>query len=319
MNQFAPATRNVTLTNMFRLPVLTEEAEAKQIYDWLSSWGLGPGDTRWRFFNTLSDNDQVNISKGTFYVGKRPGDSSRTGYLCVYPPLKCVIYAEHEKRPKFHYPRIFLLHIRVDPYLWLSPGIIYAATLSATEKTIHVEDLLMYNGINYFTTKKFSERWLTLQNSLHEDLFLDEELQSGLQMKLRDIRPLNAIQPVGVWDIIPEEAGRRRYLWIGGNKRKNVVSNYSSVDVPSSSVPIVTAAASSSSSLASNTMMAMKGAFPDQYFLTQANQKKGMAIIRDHEISKNLKQATKTSSEVRVRVCLSPEFDGSYEIMEILS
>jgi hypothetical protein len=297
-------TRMITLTQGFRLPSLFNEEQVSEIYSWLSTWKLGPRDTSWRFHNSLQDGDVQTLTKGKYYVSPRPGDSSKSGYLCIYPPLKCVVYVEHSKsHAKARWPRIYLLRIRVDPHIWLSAGIVYAATMSITEKTLVMEDLLMYKGEQIWSGHDFSRRWTSLQKSLQEDLFLDEDLQGGLQLRLRDIRPLKDIQKIGVWDILPEEAGKRRYLWIGADRLAPASESKKEKEQEKEQDNLATAT---------------KGAFPDQYFLTRGDTKLGMAIIQNNEISKDLRIKSKTQPSMKVQIQSSNEFEGSWEIISVM-
>ena len=301
-------TRVIPVSNGLRLPVLTEQEDTHKVYDWLASWSLGPRDTTWRFNNPLQDANVDDLKKGTWYSALRPGDSSRSGFLCVCPRLKAVVYAEQDKpsQGKSRWQRVFVLQMRVDPAVWDTDGIVFAATLVPSEKAIIVEDLLMYKGFASFYKAGFSKRWESTQKVLQEDVWADEDLLGGLKVRLRSIKPLAELQALGVSEIIPEEAGRRRYLWIGRAQE----------DVP---VTVQPQPQPQMVEEQPDTAIATKGAFPDQYFLTRLDgTKMGMAIVQDPGVSKEMRLKSKINPQFRVHIKEAAEFAGSYEILSIV-
>jgi hypothetical protein len=302
-------TRVIPVSNGLRLPVLTEQEDTHKVYDWLASWSLGPRDTTWRFNNPLQDANVDDLKKGTWYSSLRPGDSSRSGFLCVCPRLKVVVYAEQDKpsQGKSRWQRVFVLQMRVDPAVWDTDGIVFAATLVPSEKAIIVEDLLMYKGFASFYKAGFSKRWESTQKTLQEDVWADEDLLGGLKVRLRSIKPLAELQALGVSEIIPEEAGRRRYLWIGRAQE----------DVPVTVQPQPQPQVVEEQP--DTTAIATKGAFPDQYFLTRLDgTKMGMAIVQDPGVSKEMRLKSKINPQFRVHIKEAAEFAGSYEILSIV-
>ena len=302
-------TRVIPVSNGLRLPVLTEQEDTHKVYDWLASWSLGPRDTTWRFNNPLQDANVDDLKKGTWYSSLRPGDSSRSGFLCVCPRLKAVVYAEQDKpsQGKSRWQRVFVLQMRVDPAVWDTDGIVFAATLVPSEKAIIVEDLLMYKGFASFYKAGFSRRWESTQKALQEDVWADEDLLGGLKVRLRNIKPLAEIAELGISEIIPEEAGRRRYLWIGRAQE----------DVPVTVQPQPQPQVVEEQP--DTTAIATKGAFPDQYFLTRLDgTKMGMAIVQDPGVSKEMRLKSKINPQFRVHIKEAAEFAGSYEILSIV-
>jgi len=225
--------------------------------------------------------------------------------------LKAVVYAEQDKAAgsKSKWQRVFFLRMRVDPAIWETEGIVFAATLVPSEKAIIVEDMLMYKGMASFYKQGFSQRWLSVQESLQEDVFVDEDLMGGLKVRLRVVEPLADLQALGVSEIIPEEAGRRRFLWIGRAQEAPLTAGPVSVPLFVSDEP----------KPVDDTAVATKGAFPDQYFLTRiSGEKMGMAIVQDPGVSKEMRIKTKTNPQFRVRIKESGEFAGSWEILSIV-
>ena len=303
-------TRVIPVSNGLRLPVLTEQEDTHKVYDWLASWSLGPRDTTWRFNNPLQDANVDDLKTGTWYSSLRPGDSSRSGFLCVCPRLKAVVYAEQDKpsQGKSRWQRVFVLQMRVDPAVWDTDGIVFAATLVPSEKAIIVEDLLMYKGFASFYKAGFSKRWESTQKALQEDVWADEDLLGGLKVRLRNIKPLAELQALGVSEIIPEEAGRRRYLWIGRAQEDVRVTVQPQVEPQPQMVEAQP-----------DTAIATKGAFPDQYFLTRTDgTKMGMAIVQDPGVSKEMRLKSKSNPQFRVHIKEAAEFAGSYEILSIV-
>ena len=114
---------------------------------------------------------------------------------------------------------------------------------------------------------------------------------------------------MGVSEIIPEEAGRRLYLWIGRAQE-------------ASAAPVVVAAPAitvAELQPQDDIAIATKGAFPDQYFLTRIDgQKIGMAIVQDPGVSKEMRVKSKNNPQFRVHIKEAAEFAGSYEILSIV-
>jgi hypothetical protein len=339
--------RLIPLANGFRLPVLLEEADVKQVYDFLACWSIGPFDTTWRTANPLQPEELGCLSLGKAFASERPGDSSRSGFLVVYPPWNCVLYAEADKQSgaKSRFPRVFKVPIRVDPTVFSAGGIIYSATLVATEKKIIMEDLLFSKGFPTFYKKTFTDRFALLQKSLQNDLFVDEDLANGLTVVLRSVRPLAELTQFGIWEILPDEPGKRRWLWFvrrsttlplirssadGKKNPSNVMRAKEEIDklnlgilepVPQppslASVPVKPIVVIQIKE--DNIAVATKGAFPDQYFLTgPKGETLGMAIIQNPDISKNLRIKSKLNPQFKVRILASTEFSGSYEILSVL-
>jgi len=313
IDMVALQTRVIPVSNGMRLPVLTEQGDTQNVYDWLASWSLGPRDTTWRFNNPLQDANVADIGKGTWYSSPRPGDSSRSGFLCVCPRLKAVVYAEQDKpsQGKSKWQRVFVLRMRVDPAIYETEGIVFAATLVPSEKAIIVEDMLMYKGFASFYKAPFSKRWETTQKSLQEDVFADEDLMGGLKIRLRSIRSLAETAELGVSEIIPEEAGRRRYLWIGRAQEASSAAPVAVKEAEAEAEPVI--------QIQDDVAIATKGAFPDQYFLTRVDgQKIGMAIVQDPGVSKEMRVKSKLNPQFRVHIKEAAEFAGSYEILSIV-
>ena len=309
-------TRVIPVSNGLRLPVLTEPEDTHKVYDWLASWSLGPRDTTWRFNNPLQDANVGDLRTGTWYSALRPGDSSRSGYLCVCPRLKAVVYAEQSAGGKSKFPRVFLLRMRVDPAIYETAGIVFAATLVPSEKAIIVEDMLMYKGFASFYKAPFSQRWLTTQTCLQEDVWADEDLLGGLKVRLLTIKPLAETAELGISEIIPEEAGRRRFLWIGRAQEDSPATG-TAVATPAPAPAIVQPLPETKEP--DDIAIATKGAFPDQYFLTRPDGSKiGMAIVQDPGVSKDMRLKSKINPQFRVHIKEAAEFAGSYEILSIV-
>jgi len=225
------------------------------------------------------------------------------------------VYAEQDKpsQGKSKWQRIFVLQMRVDPAIWETEGIVFAATLVPSEKVIIVEDMLMYKGFASFFKAGFSKRWESTQKSLQEDVWADEDLMGGLKVRLRTIKPLAETAELGVSEIIPEEAGRRRYLWIGrAQEAAPSISVTASTSVPSLTVAELIEPKD-------DVAIATKGAFPDQYFLSRIDgTKMGMAIVQDPGVSKEMRVKSKNNPQFRVHIKEAAEFAGSYEILSIV-
>jgi hypothetical protein len=205
--------------------------------------------------------------------------------------------------------------MRVDPAIYETAGIVFAATLVPSEKAIIVEDMLMYKGFASFYKAGFSDRWLTTQTCLQEDVWADEDLLGGLKIRLRSIKPLAEVAELGISEIIPEEAGRRRFIWIGRAQEDAfpMAATAAATGTATAIVPML------ETKEPDDIAIATKGAFPDQYFLTRPDgSKMGMAIVQDPGVSKDMRLKSKINPQFRVHIKEAAEFAGSYEILSIV-
>jgi hypothetical protein len=171
------------------------------------------------------------LRQAHMYSAKRPG-SARSGYLCFYPKLKVVIFVEDVEYRKDaevqRIPRISILRMRHSPSMYNNKGSIFAATLSVPDSTLWIEDVLVKEGVNIWTTHSFSKRWEILKNWFENDWIEDVHLQRGLVIKPRQPGNLESFhsEPGDAWDFIPEEAGKRRLLWKDKRLTKVVLPSY---------------------------------------------------------------------------------------------
>lgn len=259
-----------------KLPTLVRQDEREEVIQWLSKQGLGPQTPQWRFTNSVQTREAEQLLRGKWFLHRRPGDGTRTGYLCIYPEKSAVLYVEGLSRN----PRIALLRIRVDPYMWSTGGQVLAATFSPVERTIYLEDYLFRNGVNVWSTQTYTTRFETMQQFLDEELLVDEKLMNGIKIECTSLDVLGTSLNSGVWEFIPDAPAKRRLLWI--NQMIRAESQVSETPIQEKYIGERIARAQPAESNA-----------PDQYDLfAEKGESLGLAVIRGLALSKLMRQAT---------------------------
>lgn len=214
----------------FQVEVISDPSVKQELFGWMSVFEVGP-QSSWRFANMLDSKKLGVLRQAHMYATKRPG-SARSGYLCFYPKLKVVIFVEDVEYRKDaevqRTPRVSILRMRHSPSMYNNKGSVFAATLSVSDSTLWIEDVLVKEGVNLWTTHSFSKRWDILKNWFENDWAEDGHLQRGLIIKPIQPGKLESFQsePGDAWDFIPEEAGKRRLLWKDKRITKVVLPSY---------------------------------------------------------------------------------------------
>lgn len=214
----------------FQVEVISDPSVKQELFGWMSVLELGP-QSNWRFSNSLDMKKIGVLRQAPMYAAKRPG-SARAGYLCFYPKLKVVIFVEDVEFRKDaevqRIPRVSIIRMRHSPSLYNNNGSVFAATLAVPDSTLWIEDILVKEGVNLWTSNSFSKRWAALKAWFENEWTEDAHLQRGLIIKPRHPGPLSSFnsEPGDTWDFIPEEAGKRRLLWKDKRLEKVVLSNY---------------------------------------------------------------------------------------------
>lgn len=214
----------------FQVEVISDPSVKQSLFGWLSTHTIGP-ETPFRFSNQLDSKKMGVLRNAQMMLVKRPG-SARSGYLCFYPPLKVAIFVEdvdHRKNQEVvRPPRTAILRMRHSPAIYNSGGSVFAATMNVSDSTLWIEDILVWEGRQVWTTQTFSKRWSTLKAWFENDWTEDVNLQRGLIIKPQCPKPLESFssEPGDVWEFIPEDAGRRRLMWKDKRLSKMVLPSY---------------------------------------------------------------------------------------------
>lgn len=323
----------------FQIEVISDPSVKQTLFGWLSTFSIGP-ESPFRFSNQL-DSKKLNVLRhAQMMLTKRPG-SSRTGYLCFYPPLKVAIFiedAEHRKNQEVvRPPRTAIIRMRHSPAIYNSGGSVFAATMNVSDSTLWIEDVLVYEGQQLLNSQPFSKRWSIIKSWFENDWTEDVNLQRGLIIKPQVPRPLDSFssEPGDVWEFIPEDAGRKRMMWKDKRLTKVILPSYPQkekpakkpfiqrpVEQPVKEEPVVQVGILDSyfpslpqENDGSLIALAKKETGPDVYGLYSSESTPlGLAVIRKMALS--LAMRTHCQEKTRVRVIWNTSFER-WEIVDV--
>jgi len=326
------------LGGAFQVEVISDPSVKQELFGWMSVLELGP-QSQWRFTNSLDSRKMGVIKHAPMFLAKRPGNA-RSGYLCFYPKLKVAILvedAEYRKDAEVQrIPKTSIIRLRHSPSIYNNGGSVFTVTLSTSDSTLWIEDIIIQEGKHIWKTHSFTSRWSMLKNWFENDWTEDAFLQKGLVIKPRCPQPLDTFvsEPGAVWEFIPDESNRRRLLWRDKRIEKVVLSSYPQKPVakvqfinkqkekeeftaPPVQIGILdtyfpTLNASDGSTIA---IAKREPVGPDVYSLfTSDNQSLGLAVIRKMMLS--LAMRTHCLEQTKVKVEWNNSFDR-WEIIEV--
>lgn len=230
------------------------------------------------------------LKRNKWFVLKRPADRSRSGFVVVWPERQACVYVSGDlKRPG----RIALLRLRIDPQL-IATGVgltVFAATLSAANRQLMIEDTLIWKGRSIFTEETFSKRWALAIQWIEHYCILDERLLNGLKIEMASWDPLTSLRAEGVWELQADEPDRRRCLWIASHGSNETVSLPTEAIV---SMPILESAGPLIA-------VASREAGPEQWALASSDGVSlGRALIRTLAVSDRLRSSKLKTVRVEV-------------------
>ena len=249
------------------------------------------------------------LKRNTWFVLRRPHTKERTGLVVVWPAMKCCVYISGEpltqKRPSI---RIALLRIRVDPqFLAEGAGLtVFSATLSSASRKLVIDDTLMWKGRHVIEDEIFSKRWNLAVQWIEHYCLLDPRLLGGIEIEMAKWNSLDKLKPEQAWDLQPDEAGRKRLLWI---------ANYADAVSPTADTPTVSAFAPTLEFSGPLIAIAKRGVGPEQWDLSAGDGTSlGKALIRTLAISTQMRSSK--SNTMRVEVAWSPVF-SKWEVKSV--
>jgi hypothetical protein len=156
------------------------------------------------------------LKRNVWYTLRRPADRSRMGLLCVLPSEQCCVYVSGEPVTPRKPQRVGLLRLRVDPQFFAADAgpTVFAATLSAAARKLWVEDVILWKGRAVHEEETFQKRWELTAQWLEHYCIMDPRLLGGIDIEMANWQALEDMEPTGVWEIIQDQTGCRRLLWI---------------------------------------------------------------------------------------------------------
>jgi hypothetical protein len=193
---------------------------------------------------------------------------------------------------------------------------VFAATLSATSRKLWVEDVILWKGRAVGEEEPFRKRWELTAQWLENYCMMDPRLLDGLDVEMANWQALEDIKPSGVWDIIQDQHGTRRLLWIATTKAPLELTP--AAPAPGSGVSELPAVPILDVAEGPRVAVAVKESGPDQWALKSADGVSlGRALVRTLTVSSALRSSAATTGS-RVEVSWNTVFK-KWEIMAMSS
>jgi hypothetical protein len=285
----------------------------------------------WRITSLIDLNrDYDLLTKDPLWISQRRASNiERSGFLLLRTNGPCIMW--NSMKDEMISLRIQIPHgfCNSDTY-WLC-----IATICNSEQSLDIEDVILANGVNVYTTLTYGQRY-QIMKSMHEKLVNQPYL--GLTIKL--IQPialndwLNKTNVYGftpddgsVWDIQSDIPGKKRKVWISPKKTIEAPKQVSTVvpkaldalvhtkAVPNNHNPLVR---NKMPPIARYARIQVDKTGPDRYILLDANNGKlGYALVRGLIESEKYRTSIQGGATV-ARVEYSEEF-SKYKMVELLS
>ena len=270
-------------------------------------------ESLYKKFTFLSDRVEIHMpfarAKSTFSSGtvwlwpkfdKRP-----VGFLIFMDGFApCIWYPERQEGMTFRWllPPSFCQH---------GPTICFANIL-AGESLLQMEDIVVHEGKDLWSTKLFSERWLVLRdfwNSLPAD-------QPLLAFKPQIVKPITLeswhlhYDPFVYWIIQPDHSRQPRWYW------RDTVTEHTKINYIA---PVLKRSAEMATLLCANCCPYTKSVLPDTYTLTSyEGDNLGLASISTLSLSLELRKVfTEKTEGIPVEVKWNEQFH-KYQIVHIM-
>lgn len=270
------------------------------------------------------------LKRNVWYSLRRPADRSRMGLLCILPSQQCCVYISGDPVTPRKPQRVGLLRLRIDPQFFAADAgpTVFAATLSAAARKLWVEDVILWKGRAVHEEETFQKRWELAAQWLEHYCIMDPRLLGGLDIEMANWQALEDMESTGAWEIIQDQTGCRRLLWVAsaGGKTDTISAPLlpSSPTLTSQSTPTLRATPAPELPKVPTLdvidgpliAIAVKGSGPDQWSLKSADDVSlGRALIRTLLVSSALRALTAGASQ-RVHVRWNSTFN-KWEIMAL--
>jgi hypothetical protein len=272
---------------------LLESQKAKM--DWVNiaeefcgKYGWGARGKNIGISRMFGDADKSLLTRGKVFVTTRPR-GVLSGFLAIVPSLGYAVYlppmASRMGPQRFR--------VRVSEAV-LSNGAIFSAYITK-EKTIVVEDILVWNNTNVWSTMSFSQRWTTLVHQFVMNEFVNDVDLQGIRFVLSQYNSLDTLQQPpdtnNVLEFVFDGQNTKRIIWLP----------------PAEEIQNDTKQLKARKDLTIG---------PDIYVLTDNKERLGYAFIRTLAISRLLRLYPK--DEFNVRASWNKQFD-KWEILDIVA
>lgn len=250
-----------------------------------------------RMFGTGDTNSLVRNA----YVGTHRPRGILSGFLVVVPggPVVYIPPIAAKVPPQ-------RLRLRLSAAV-LGSGAVFSAYMTReTPRACVLEDVLVWNGADVWSSKTFHDRWNNVLQEFVTAHFRADPVLQGFEVKLASYVSANRLTEPDdkhVVELIPDAPAVKRLIWM-----------------PPRAAPIVPAhTESGEGGGAVFTAQKEAGMGPDVYAVYKGTTRIGLALVRTLAISKALRLAMGPAKNiVPVRAELNKTFE-KYEILEVLA
>jgi len=255
----------------------------------------------------MNDNDKSALSQGTFVAAIRPR-GVLSGFLAVVPGLDYAVFLP-PIAAKIGPQRI---RMRLSDIL-KEKGAIFSAYITR-DKTMVLEDVLVWQEKSVWFTEQFKQRWNNIMNTFTTDHWKEDSQLQGLSIIMATYIPLATIQEPeqgSVIEFIPNQPNQKRMIYIGSQSSPKTTNP--TVQSSPNKNEIINKADS-----VKFTVKKEAGMGPDVYAIFKNDERMGIALVRTLVVSRALREAISDKVEmIPVSAVHNKQFD-KYEVTAVL-
>lgn len=264
--------------------------------EYLGKFGWGARGRNLGVSRMFGTNDVASCVRNAVVATQRPR-GVLSGFLAVVPGTGVVFIPPIAAKTA---PQ--RLRLRVSDAL-LAEGAVFSVYMTRdSPRSLIFEDVLVWNGVDVWSTRRFSDRWNNLLAEFFTSHFRSDPVLQGCTVSLACYENPAALPEPDekhVIELVPETPGTKRLIWM----------------------PRIAASAPAAPKPTDEKFSVQKeaGMGPDVYAVYRGTVRMGLALVRTLAISKALRLAlSPTQIAIPVRAELNKMFD-KYEILEVLA
>ena len=257
--------------------------------EFIGRFGWGARGKNLGVSRMFGEGDKASLSRDKCVASVRPR-GILSGFLAVVPGCG-VVYVPPiaAKVPPLR------LRLRISDGVAHNGAVFSAYLTRETPRRLVLEDVLVWDGRDVWSSMPFSERWSRLMKQFVSNEFRADETLTGCKVELANYVSLDALEDPGdkaVVEIVPDAPRNKRLIWM----------------------PVAAPPASAPPTDASYTARKEAGMGPDVYAVYCGEERLGLALVRTLAISKALRLAGKPA--IPIKAVHNKVFD-KYEVLEV--
>jgi hypothetical protein len=257
--------------------------------EYIGKFGWGARGKNLGVSRMFGEGDKASLSRDKCVAAVRPR-GILSGFLAVVPGCG-VVYVP----PIAAKVQPLRLRLRISDAV-LRDGAVFSAYLTReTPRRLVLEDILVWQGRDVWSSMPFHERWSSLMKQFVGSEFRVDEMLAGCKVELASYVSLSALEDPGekaVVEIVPDAPRNKRLIWM-----------------PASAAPPPAIEGD-----ATYTARKEAGMGPDVYAVYRGEVRLGLALVRTLAISKALRLSGK--SAIPIKAVHNKVFD-KYEVLEV--